>query len=63
MLFFPHISLPTDIDYVPTDPFSLSSLPPMSSPPNYTTNTKNNKDNNQDKSENEFDNNTESARS
>ena len=34
----------------------------MSSPLNYTTNTKNNKENNQDKSEDEFNSNTESVR-
>ena len=38
-------------NYILTDPFSLLSLPPMSSPLNYTTNTENNKDNNQDKSD------------
>jgi len=50
-------------DHAPTDPSSpLSSLPPMSSPPNYTTNTENNEENDRDKSEDEFDSNIESAR-
>ena len=47
-------------DYTPTDPSSPLSSLPMSSPPNYTTNTKNNEENNLDESKDEFNSNIES---